>query len=139
MTVRVIFKFFVTEITRTPLYVILLKIVTTLISDSKRPAWINIRWVQRNAIYLSQVWRSQHRHLLTHSNMIKRRYQRMQSVKNSERIKKTAHTHIHTLNTPRMPNVWKKKTIIQNIDNETELFTYTKKIQKDTEWKRVSE
>ena len=35
-----------------------------------------------------------------------------------------------------MPNVWKKKTIIQNIDNETELFTYTKK---NTERYRVKE
>ena len=63
--------------------------------------------------------------------MIKRRYQRMQSVKNSERIKKTAHTPTYTHLTHHECQMYeKKKTIIQNIDNETELFTYTKKYRK---------
>ena len=68
----------------------------------------------------------------------------MQSVKNSERIKqkknekKTAHITTHLTNTTNAKCMKKNEenNYTKNIDNETELFTYTKKqqkIQKDTE------
>ena len=61
----------------------------------------------------------------------------MQSVKNSERIKqktkkKTAHITTHLTNTTNAKCMKKNEenNYTKNIDNETELFTYTKKTKR---------
>jgi len=79
--------------------------------------------------------------------MIKRRYQRMQSVKNSERIKQKTKkncTHNYTLNKHHECQMYEKNeenNYTKNIDNETELFTYTKKktTNENTERYRVKD